>query len=241
MNCFSHAYRFVDRDPFFVVGTSIPDWLGMADRRVRVRRELASRFAFDGDLRVGELARGIVQHHDDDAWFHTSQAFAEMQVAFTRQISGMLEGDTSFRSHFVAHVTLEMLIDAELTAIDRGRLDRYYQMVQNVDANELESIINRISSRSTSRLVEFLARFIRERFLYDYLRDAGVVYRLNRILSALGLAALPAPYERWVGSVRESVRERLDVLLSVPPGHREFELASAGSRWRKAGEPVGNS
>ncbi len=224
MNCFSHAYRFIDADPYFLVGTSIPDWLGMIDRKTRVRRERALPFADDVDATVSELARGIVQHHDDDKWFHESRAFAETHVAFTRQISRMLVNESSFRPHFVAHIAIEMLIDSGLTEIDRGRLDQYYRQIQEVDATRVEAIVNRIAPRSTTTLAGFMPRYVREGFLYDYLRNDGLAYRVNRILTAIGLTPLPTAFELWIEDARRTVRDSLDSFLQPPPDHPRFPL-----------------
>ena len=76
MNYFAHAYPFLD-DPYFAAGTAIPDWLTVVDRGVRVRPRHAREFFGDADPRVAALARGIVQHIDDDARFHGSRAFVQ--------------------------------------------------------------------------------------------------------------------------------------------------------------------
>jgi hypothetical protein len=229
MNCFSHAYRFIDGDPYFVVGTSIPDWLGMIDRKTRVRRQSALPLIDCEDSATQALARGIIQHHDDDLWFHQSPAFAELQVTFTRQL-GALFDESRFRPHFVAHIALEMLIDAVLAEFDLGRLDRYYTLVQSVDPAFVESIVNRVAAKKTDRLAAYFPRYLREAFLYDYLRDEGVSYRVNRILSAIGLGALPPVFTEWVGSVRGAVRHRIAELLDPPVGQLKFEFSS----WRQA-------
>ena len=224
MNCFSHAYRFIETDPYFLVGTSIPDWLGMIDRKTRVRRERALQFIDDADAATRELALGIVQHHDDDKWFHESRAFAETHVAFTRQISQLLVNEASFRPHFVAHIAMEMLIDAGLTEIDPSRLDQYYRQVQRVDPQQLEAMVNRIAPQSTTKLAGFLPHYVREGFLYDYQRNDGVAYRINRMLAAIGIPTLPTEFETWVGAGRETVRDSLTALLQPPSDQLQFQL-----------------
>jgi hypothetical protein len=38
MNYFAHGIRFLDR-PWFLAGTATPDWLSVADRKVRLREK----------------------------------------------------------------------------------------------------------------------------------------------------------------------------------------------------------
>jgi hypothetical protein len=224
MNCFAHAYRFVHADPHFIVGTSLPDWLGMIDRKSRVRRERAVEFEGHDEPSLQQLSRGIVQHHDDDRWFHESQSFAEIHVALTRELARLLTNEKTFRPYFVAHIVLEMLIDAELTVIDRGRLDQYYRQIQCVDAESLQTLVNRIAPRPTTKLAAFVARFMHERFLYDYLRDEGVAFRVHRMLSAIGAGTLPSVFVEWVGTARKVVHDSLDGLLQPPSNQPRFPL-----------------
>ncbi len=66
MNYFAHGYRFID-DPYFMAGTALPDWLSVADRRVRIRpKHLLGGAAEDGDprfarpvSRTGALGQGV--------------------------------------------------------------------------------------------------------------------------------------------------------------------------------------
>ncbi len=69
MNYLAHGWPFLD-DPYFLAGTAVPDWLSVADRQVRARGKQAVPLGNDDDLRVAAVARGIVQHHEDDRWFH---------------------------------------------------------------------------------------------------------------------------------------------------------------------------
>ena len=84
MNFLSHAIKFLD-DPYFVTGTAIPDWVSLVpgDVRARVRRDAALALVDDENDSIAALGRGIVQHHDDDRWFHSSNAFREMQFERT--------------------------------------------------------------------------------------------------------------------------------------------------------------
>ena len=79
MNYFAHALPFLDR-PYFVAGTAVPDWLAVADRKVRLRSKHVEAFLDDADPYVAEVAAGILQHLRDDARFHATRAFAETSL-----------------------------------------------------------------------------------------------------------------------------------------------------------------
>ena len=84
--------------------------------------------------RVAALARGIAQHHADDAWFHSSAAFAELSWRFTAQLRDVLAPDEGMRPSFLGHILVEILLDAELIARRSDVLARYYDALDRIAA-----------------------------------------------------------------------------------------------------------
>jgi hypothetical protein len=212
MNYFAHGRDFTD-DPYFLSGTAVPDWLSVVDRRVRVRRQFAARYTQDRDAHVSSVARGIVQHCQDDDWFHRSRAFAELSLDFTRQIRGCLSPDTGLRPSFLGHILVEILLDAELMAEDVTRLDAYYQALEAVDARAIGRAVNLMANQSTDGLEVFVHRFRTERFLYDYAEDAKLLFRLNQVMRRVNLDALPDGFLTFFPDARRQVHERRTELL----------------------------
>lgn len=147
MNYFAHARRFL-HDPYFVAGTAVPDWLGVVDRKVRARSPAARVLLEDPDPRVASLAQGIIQHHHDDAWFHQSEVFVQLSANFAQQLRALLVGDRSMRPGFVGHIAVELLLDDWLIQQTPGRLDSYYEVLNELDADLIEQTINRIDRKS---------------------------------------------------------------------------------------------
>ena len=248
MNSFSHAVRFLDWDRRFVVGTSIPDWLTMVDRRVRARRRLAQPVAANPDHPHNALAAGIVQHHEDDQVFHGNPSFIQLNLDFAREIRKFQTGgdakaipassdaiqagsanaesneelNASFRPHFAAHILIEMLLDSSLAQLLPGKLEAYYQIVADIDPAEIQQGVNQIAVRSTDKLQRFIDVFLSERYIFDYLQDRGVLYRLNRILARIGLGQLDESILEWFPRARRLVDELRECLFP-------FELASPRS------------
>ena len=115
MNYSAHAIEHLD-EPYVVAGTAVPDWLNVVNRRVRVRSKHAQPFVDDDDNRLASVARGIVQHHTDDRWFHESRTFAELSYQFTADMRDVLPADDGFRPSFLGHVLVEILLDATLAS-----------------------------------------------------------------------------------------------------------------------------
>ena len=215
MNYLAHAWQFLD-DPYFAAGTALPDWLGAVDRRVRLRSRHVEPHLADADPRVAALARGVVRHHADDAWFHSSDTFVELEWRLTALARDALPADAGFRPRFLGHVLVELLLDAALAADQPNVVDRYYQVLATVDGHLIQSAVNRMATRPTERLARLLPLFLQERFLFDYAVDAKLCWRLNQVLARVGLATLPDDFADVIAAARPLVYQRRAELLARP-------------------------
>ena len=225
MNYFAHALDVLD-DPYLLAGTAVPDWLNVADRGVRVRSKHALPFVADGDPRLAAVARGIVRHLQDDAWFHETAAFHEMSWRFTALARDALPDDEGFRPSFLGHILVEILLDAVLIERHPDRLEAYYRQLAGLDPGVVQSAVNRMAPRSTERLAPLIPLFIGERFLWDYADDAKLWRRLNQVMRRVGLPLLPESFRDLLPEVRRQVAEREAELLS-PPSQSQSSLAAA--------------
>lgn len=205
--------RFLDR-PHFLAGTAVPDWMSVADRSVRVRPKLAAELR-DEPESAGETARGILQHFHDDEWFHSTRGFALVTADLTHRFEQLLVGDDGMRPGFLGHIVTEMLLDAVLIEADPARLDKYYAVLEQVDLLDVQEVVNRSARRATERLPVFVTLFLRERFLYDYLKSERLLYRLNQVLRRVKLHPLPDAATDVLDAGRELVRGHVSDLL--PP------------------------
>ena len=213
MNYFTHGRRYLD-DPYFVAGTAVPDWLSVVNRRMRARSKLAAPFADDSDSRVASIAKGIMQHHHDDNWFHQTRAFAELSLYFTKAVRDRLPNDDGFRPSFLGHILVELLLDATLIEDDPARLDRYYAALDSLDPYLINRTVNRMATQETGMLAFFIPRFLEERFLYDYVEDAKLLFRLNNVMRRVRMPALPETLAEFFPQARRLVRQRKAELLA---------------------------
>ncbi len=212
MNYLAHALPFLDR-PYFVAGTSAPDWLMVVDRRTRLRAKHLEGFVDDPDPVVAAIAGGIQRHLADDAWFHVTRAFNELLWRMTVEIRNVLGAESGLRPHFLSHLLIEVLLDAALVVEEPKRVDRYYAALDQVDPARIEAVVNRMAPRPAQRLAWFIEVFRRERILWDYREDATLLYRLNQVMGRVKLEPLPASFVDYLSAVRATVAARRDELL----------------------------
>lgn len=215
MNYFAHGRDFID-DPYFLAGTALPDWMNVVDRRNRTRSRAALALTDDSDLCMARVAAGVVQHHADDAWFHGTQAFAEMSLQFTCLVRDQFPDDEGFRPHFLGHILVEILLDAVLTAEDPRRLEAYYRAFDELDVEHVRKAAERILPHPVPHLPRFIELFSRERFLWDYQDNAKLLMRLNQVMRRVGLSPLPARFVDVFDPMRTAVAARREELLPQP-------------------------
>ncbi len=212
MNYLAHGHRWLD-DPYFVAGTALPDWLNVVNRRVRCRSRHAETQRHHRDARIAALARGVIQHHHDDGWFHQTAPFAELSLRFSKRLRERLPSQDRHRPAFVGHILVELLLDSALAERDRTLLDRYYAAVDRVDPQLVARGLAEMTGTELPSLNEWIPRFSRERFLYDYLQDAKLQFRINQVLLRVGLDWLPDDTLDCLADARSDVTTRLDEWL----------------------------
>jgi hypothetical protein len=213
MNYFAHGRNYL-ADPYFLAGTAVPDWLNVVDRRIRARARLARPFTSDSDKQVAAVARGIVQHHHDDDWFHHTRAFAELSLQFTVAVRDRLPPDDGFRPSFLGHILVELLLDAALIEEQSGQVDEYYSALAQVEPSQVAAAVSQMTGRDVQALALLIPRFMKERFLCDYLDDEKLLTRLNHVMRRVGLPALPEDLLEMFPAARLDVRRRRDELLA---------------------------
>ena len=214
MNYFAHGRDYLN-DPCFLAGTAIPDWMNVVDRKARLRSKRAALFVDHADPQLAAVAAGVMQHHHDDDWFHRTRVFAELNLQIVGEIRRVLPSDDTMRPRFLAHILVELLLDAALIEEDLPRLDQYYQVMDSLDGQLVEDAFNEMAPRPVQGLERFIGLFSAERFLYDYTDDGKLLKRLNQVMRRVRLPLLPATTCDLLKSVRPLVRDQKQALLTA--------------------------
>lgn len=191
----------------------MPDFLSVVDRRVRMRARNVEPFVVDDESDESELAAGVLQHLEDDRWFHKTRGFFEITGELTRLFREHVAEDDRFRASFLGHVVSELLLDRVLMTNHPGALDLYYDAWSQIDRELIEDSINRMSREQTDRLARGLRLFQEERFLYDYSDSQRLLFRLNQVMKRVNLPPLTestiAVFESGETIIRDRWRELL--------------------------------
>lgn len=215
MNYLSHAQHFLDR-PAFALGTQLPDFLNMVNRRARARSKVAQTFVRAEDTFLADVAAGVVQHHHDDHVFHNSLEFLGLQERLAQHLRVQHPDPRGMRSWFTAHIAIELLLDAAITRRHPDRLERLYEIFQGVDECQFRAAAETLTGRELPNFTDMHQLFLSERFLSDYGTDEGLFYRVNRILQRVGLEPFQTAQIAWVAVARDWVEDRQERLLVVP-------------------------
>ena len=213
MNCFTHALPFLDR-PVFLIGCCVPDWLSAIDRKCRAREKLALEFVNDKDPFVAQLAQGVIQHHRDDDWFHQTRVFTEMNMQFAIAIRKILGGEAGFRPGLLGHILIELLLDAYLAEHNPGKLEFFYDQVASVDAEKIQDSVNRFTTKPIDKFAWYIEKFLEVRYIFDYLNDQQMIFRVNYVLKRVKLDALDDKIMPWLPTAREHVYDHASELLA---------------------------
>ena len=222
MNYYAHGVRWMDR-PWYVAGTAVPDWLSVVDRQVRVRSKTTRQYLETAEGHKAELARGILQHLEDDDWFHRSHAFAIVSERLTREFRQALPHDDGPRPHFLGHIVTELVLDAVLIARDPPRLERYYAVFDEVDPQVIETTVGAIAGKPAAGLAWFVTAFRHERFLSDYVDSRRLLRRLNQVMQRVKLDPLPDHVLDVLERARPLIETEAPRLLGGFPPH-SFDL-----------------
>lgn len=215
MNYLAHAYLHL-HEPYFAAGTALPDWMSVIDRKNRARQKYAEPVTEDPDPDIAAFARGCVQHHQDDFWFHQCNEFVRLSTLFAVELRSILEPGLGHQAGFVGHIAVELLLDAVLNERHPRLIGEYYDTLASIDLARAQGAANKICRKPVSSLVILIPRFVQERFLADYHDDSLLRMRLNGVMKRIGLPQLPPPVSDWLTTARPRVRESADELLTPP-------------------------
>lgn len=220
MNCLSHGYRFLD-DPLFMAGTLVPDWLSVVDRKMRARKRLVEPVVEQtDDDKIRRLGKGILQHHHDDDVFHRCEKFMQLEGQIGKEFRQHMPDRFDHRPGFLGHIVVELMLDAVIAANDSDILDQFYATADLIDAEFVQTAVNGMATRQTDRLAWFIDRFREEKFLYDYVDDKGMFFRLNQVLARVKLPPMSNKCMQVLPFARELMHVHGRDLLDFVESHQ---------------------
>ncbi len=240
MNYLAHGFRFLD-SPLMVAGTAVPDWLSVADRRVRVRsRRIHEHLdSLDADLRT--IAEGMLQHLHDDDLFHRSVRFVMLEAELSLRFRRIMPDRFDHRPALLGHIVIELLLDDFIARQFSEVLDVYYAALSQVSELQIQEAVNAVATRTTDRLAGFVQQFRITKFLYDYADDTRLLGRLNQVMKRVTLPSLDSDCLPVLRDARQLLNEHGEELLHAvateavePELSLRTETEISGARFHRA-------
>ena len=178
--------------PAFFVGNLLPDLLAVSGDGRRLR---AAHLAGQ----TGDVARGARFHLATDRLFHGSPAFAEASTAAKSALLSAAFSAPLHRVFFLAHVMVEIALDAYVLRNGPAPADDLYAQVAACDRSKVCAEAARFLGReptTLSGLEQTLLWFGTHRYLYSYATPEGQAEALYRIGSRVGLSSFEMADDR---------------------------------------------
>lgn len=190
-----------------------------------MRSRRVSPFADQSDSHEAEIAAGVLQHLEDDRWFHQTRAFFEITGELTILFRDVLGREDGFRPGFLGHIVTELILDGLLIEKQPDLLDKYYAALAQIDPETVQNTVNKMAQFQTQNLAILIPRFHSEQFLRDYLDPSRLLFRLNQVMRRIKLKQLPDEVENVLKTGWEIVKPRAVELLphdrfSIPKNHQ---------------------
>ena len=199
MNFFAHAYLAAreNQDPRFVLGSMIPDFVGMIGARLRVVNDPV-------------IAAGIAHHHEVDAAFHGAPLFLRLmgEAQDYLEARGLATGS----SMAVGHVGVELVLDGWL-ATHGHRHDTFRGALNTTGAAAPEWL----SREHAPRWSVLRDRLVDGTLPHAYLDAEFVASRLELILCSRPRLALrsgdASTVAAWATEARDQIHAHASALL----------------------------
>lgn len=206
MNYLAHAHAFLEfqhpQTGWQVAGTSLPDWLRVVDKKARLRPDVLDAVHIDDDVRFEALRDGARRHHDDDLRFHADHAFDVVASDLAARLRAL---DAGLRASTLGHVLVEMLLDATLMAARPGLIERYYDVIDDLDEAHIAAFARRATGRPLEHAEHLIDRFRRSRFLLAYQHDDGLLECLVGVCRRAGLQPPPPSSLTLIATARQEL------------------------------------
>ena len=194
MNHLSHHFvaRAIDpgAPPEYFVGNLLPDIVAMSgEGRVRSRRLVPEATA-------GPLGQGVLLHLATDRRFHGAPEFLAANAEVSERLRSVPFAAPPRRVFFLAHVFVELALDAVLLRRDTALADHLYRQFDATEPEALARQAEALLGRPLPQLPDTLRRFARRRYLFEYADDTGLAGALQRVSHAAGVPNFESAEDR---------------------------------------------
>lgn len=162
-----------------MLGSLLPDLLKNVDKSYsfKIDRYKHTILPIPGAAYISD---GWRRHEEVDRLFHSSDYFITHTHALRKEIEDIVM-DLPVRASFLAHISLELLLDHLLITQEELSVDRLYEHLNKVDRNMLNSYLQNFQLINIERFNTFYDKFVASRYIKDYEKVSNLPYALFNI------------------------------------------------------------
>lgn len=179
MNFLSHFYfdRY-SHDPHLVLGAILPDLVKNARKDWNLHPEKKEELFSKGI--ESSILKGWKRHLAVDRHFHNSSFFIEHTGAIRSAIAPVLK-NSQVRPSFLAHISLELMLDSILLTENIIVADELYSHLRQSDRIALTRFLEINRMDDIVHFFKFFDQFIESSYLNSYRESHNIIYALNGI------------------------------------------------------------
>jgi hypothetical protein len=201
-----------------VLGGLLPDLLKNADKSYSFQLH-----KFENALPVGihstSITEGWKRHLEVDKMFHSSDFFYH----HTHQIRKIIEyniADLPVRASFLAHISLELLLDHKLIANDLLSVARLYEHLEHIDRKNLTKYLKSFEIIDVEGFYNFYDKFVASKYIFEYAKVENIPHALFNICKRVwSFTPQPHHFEVLAQQLddyqRENLKDFTEIYVSI--------------------------
>lgn len=187
MNFLSHYYFERHKGALNILGSLLPDLIKNAGN-FKVANPLKQPELFDAPELL-EILAGWQSHIFIDKRFHAAPFFIRHTQLIKPLILSVTER-SEVRPSFLAHISLELLLDHLLITQNKVQVNHLYTNLQQADKEVVRIFLEYCEIAEPEKVLDFIKHFISSKYLISYQKTENIAYALNRICMRLWPEAL---------------------------------------------------
>lgn len=178
MNFLSHYYfDKASNNNLQILGSVLPDLIKNALPSVNLFPNKSTEKYNEEEQ---HLLSGWNRHILVDKYFHSSLYFSEQTAKLKPKLLNLTAG-TEIRPSFLAHISLELLLDHILLDEKIVQVKSFYNALNNVDRATLTSFLKKTNLQQIEKFIKFFDKFLAHEYLHSYESLERISYALNQI------------------------------------------------------------
>lgn len=180
MNFLSHYYfeRYT-LDSHQVLGGLLPDLLKNVDKNYNIQiHKHEGKLEFHPEAIA--ISQGWKRHVEVDRIFHNTEFFYAHTHRLRKEIEESI-ADLPIRASFLAHISLELLLDHLLIEKESVSVERLYEHLGAIHRPLLKKYFYAIGGIDDEKFFQFYDRFLASKYIFDYSKIENLPHALFNI------------------------------------------------------------